>query len=450
MSFGLGGLASGIDTATVIDRIMALERRKSTQIKGSQTKVQARQDALKDITTRLKALRSAAAELRAAATWGEVQKVETSDATKVGATQVSGAAPGGFQVGVTQLARAAQKTFTYTANAAATTLTIGAISVDVAANSTVDTVASTINGRSDSPVVAANVSGQLVLSAKTTGAATTVSASGTTIAEDVPKAVAGLDANYTVDGVAKTSASNITTNGIAGVELTLKAVTASAVTVNVGAPAVDQVKIKDKLKAFVEQYNSTVDQIRNKLAEKPVRDAANDVDRRKGALVADSMLSGLLARLRTAVSDTVAGNPATIDEFAEIGVSSGASTGSNAISKDNVSGRLKLDEAKLASALSSDLGGVKRLLGAVSGVDGFAQRFEAVIAPLTDGGGTLESRVASDDSLLASLRTRLTDTDRRLSGKEAALRKQFAAMESALSQSQTQGAWLSAQLSRLR
>ena len=39
--------------------------------------------------------------------------------------------------------------------------------------------------------------------------------------------------------------------------------------------------------------------------------------------------------------------------------------------------------------------------------------------------------------------------DQRLSVREAALRQQFTALESALSQTQSQGAWLSAQLAQL-
>ena len=58
------------------------------------------------------------------------------------------------------------------------------------------------------------------------------------------------------------------------------------------SPAPDQAAISDKVKAFVDQYNSTIDFIRTKLTEKRVPNATTDTDARKGPLFGDPQLTG--------------------------------------------------------------------------------------------------------------------------------------------------------------
>ena len=123
-----------------------------------------------------------------------------------------------------------------------------------------------------------------MLTSKETGASSTITATSTAPgaewSEDVAKQRLGRDATYTVDGVAKISAKNVVTDGIVGVELTLKV--AGAVTVSVGGLTVDKDAVKAKVRAFVEQYNSTVDFVRSKLMEQKVKDPETDAQRQQG------------------------------------------------------------------------------------------------------------------------------------------------------------------------
>ena len=146
-----------------------------------------------------------------------------------------------------------------------------AVDVSVSAGDSLQTVADKINGSSGSQAYATVVNGKLVLSGKLTGAANTIAVTGTGAADfGFGVTQTALDANYTLDGVAKTSSSNLVTDGMAGVTLNLKGVTAAPVSVTVGAPGPNSSAVQTKVQSFIDQYNSTIDFIRAKLDEKPV------------------------------------------------------------------------------------------------------------------------------------------------------------------------------------
>jgi flagellar hook-associated protein 2 len=447
---GLTGLASGLDTEALVAQLMAIERRPRQRLELREGQVEARQAQLRDVLSKLKSLKTAAADLRSVGLWADTQTVDSSDATKVAARRLSGAGPGGYLVEVTQLARAEQRTYDFTPSASASSITIDGVQIDLAENATLDDAVREINGRAESPVYAVNVNGQLVLASRTTGAANGFTASGPTIVEDAAKAKVGLDATYTVDGGApQTSSSNVVTGAIPGVELTLKGLTAGSVTVTVGAPGPDSTAIKEKVKRFVEVYNETVDLVRGKLTEARVPNATTERDAAKGVLRGDPLLSGILSSLRTSLSEAVGGNPADLDELAELGITTGATTGSGTVSQSAIAGKLVLDEAKLSSLLDSRPSDVRRLLGGVSGVDGFAQRFEGLIDPATTAGGTIDQRLTEATNELDRVRDAMTALDDRLSLREKRLRAQFATLERLLSESQSQAGRIASQLGSL-
>ena len=84
------------------------------------------------------------------------------------------------------------------------------------------------------------INNQLVLSGQVTGAANTIAVtSDNTLASDLgmTQTLTANDAAYTINGQSMTSASNIVSNGLAGVTLTLNGTTASDATLVVSAPA---------------------------------------------------------------------------------------------------------------------------------------------------------------------------------------------------------------------
>jgi flagellar hook-associated protein 2 len=447
---GLTGLASGLDTESLVAQLMQVERRPRLRLELRESQVEARQAGLRDVLSKLKGLGSAAADLRSVTLWTDTQTVESADSTKVAARRTAGAAPGGYLVEVSQLARAEQRTYDFTSSSSASSITIDGVQVDLEANATLDDAVRAINSAAGSPVYAVDVGGQLVLSSRQTGAANGFVATGGTIAEDAAKAKAGLDATYSVDGGPPlTSASNVVADAIPGVELTLKGVTATDVAITVGAPGPDKAKVQEKVKRFVEVYNETVDLVRAKLGEQRVANPTSERDAVKGVLRGDPLLTSILSSLRIALTEATAGNPDDLDELSEIGITTGTTTGSGTVSQTAIAGKLALDEAKLSAALESRAGDVQRLLGGVTGVDGFAQRFESLLDPATSAGGTIDQRLTEATSQLDRVRDGMAALDDRLELRERRLRAQFAALERLLSQSQSQAGRIASQIGSL-
>jgi flagellar hook-associated protein 2 len=447
-----------MDTEGVIAKLMQLERQPGVRM-GQQKKVtEARETALRDILSRVKNLQTAAKDLTSVATWADTQTVESTDPTKITATRVAGAAPGAYSVSVSRLAVADQWDYKYNVPATATsfTITMGAATqvVNVKANQTLADTVAAINADPASKVYAVSVNGRLNLSARDTGAASafTVSPTGPTNVLDLPvRTRTAVDALYSLDGgtTTKTSASNVVKDGIPGIEFTLKQLvpTTAPVTVNVSVPGMDTAAVKDKVRKFVEQYNSTIDLIKTKLTEQKVKDPTTDSDRAKGVLFNDSMLNGLLQRLRTSVMGTFpTGNPA-IDELSEIGITTGAwSTTGAKSSADSIAGKLVLDETKLSAALSSSPLDVRKLLGGTTGIEGIGTKLNTLLDPATKVDGDFDGRFKAAASEKKRFDDRIAALEKRVDAKTKLLRAQFTAMESAMSRSQSQSAWLASKL----
>jgi flagellar hook-associated protein 2 len=217
------------------------------------------------------------------------------------------------------------------------------------------------------------------------------------------------------------------------------------VTLNVSNPAPDQTAVKDKIKKFVEQYNSTIDLIRSKLSEEKVKDPKTDADRAKGVLFNDSMLNGLLGRLRSAIGSSFGTGDANMDQLAEIGISTGAATGA-AASQDALAGKLVIDDAKLTAALSGSPTTVRKLLGGTAGIDGIGTKLESMLDSVVKDGGDFDGRIKSADTEQKRFDDQIAALNKRIDAKTILLRKQFSAMEAAISRSQSQQSWMAGQL----
>jgi flagellar hook-associated protein 2 len=440
----LGGLVSGMDTETIVAKLLAVDGQSKTRMSWNQNAAQTRQNALRDMETRLKSLKTATDDLGSSLLWTPTQSVDSSDATKVGARMSGGAAPGGYVVEVTQMATAAQQTFTWAPQASPSSIDIGGVSVTIDANADIDAAAAAINSNSQLGVYAINIgSGKLVLSSRQTGTDGAFTATGAGLTPESSKAAQ--NAKLSINGVAQPDQqSNVVSGVIPGVELTLKGI--STATVNVSNPNVPRDTLVTKLKAFVSAYNDAVDFASDKLSEKKVANPANQSDAAKGVLFGDGGLRSVLTSMRSIVGNVVAGNPASSQLLSQIGLSTGAVVGSSATSADSIKGKLTLDESKLNSALDKDPLAVQRLLGGVSGVPGFSQSFKAMLDPLVTANGVFGQRVEAAGKEYTRIGADITRLGERLTNKEAALRKQFSAMESAMMRSQQAQADIAARL----
>ena len=459
---GLSGLASGVDTSSIVDQLINLERQANARLGLRKSAAQARQTGLKDVATKLNALKTAAQDLASAATWQAKQTVATSDANRVGATLIGGAGIGGHTIEVTRMASSAQRGYTFTPPAAAGTFEIAyandaasKVTIDVKAGATAADVAAAINAKSPAPAYASVLedpdSGEerLVLSARKTGqdsefTLTAAALAPGTFDEKAAYERSGdvLDAEYFLDGstTPKYSQSNVVENAIAGVRLTLKGVTKEPESVTVGPPAIDDAAIKIKVKAFVDAYNAVVTSTRAKISEKGVANPTTTTDAQKGRLFGDAGLQSMLSQLRIRMGEQLAGLTG-VDDLSDIGIAVPKAGGTT--SQDAKDGKLALDEAKLAEKLAADSGKVRDLFSA------FGAGLDSFIKAQTGTSGVFEQRDKAAESEIKRISDQVTRAEERITAKEKRLKAQFAAMESALLNSQTQSAWLTGQLSSL-
>jgi flagellar hook-associated protein 2 len=448
----LSGLVSGFDTASIISQLMAVEKLPRTKITLGQDATTKRQSLLQDVSTKLTSLKFANDDLKSALTWLDAQTVESGDTTKLTVSRTGGAAPGGYDVQVNQLATAERQTYGWASPGADGTLDIAnangsaRASVTLKAGATVDDAVSAINSSSSSQLYAVNVNGSLVLSAKATGDSSGFSISGAGVGTQTER-VAGQNAKVTINNTLYERQTNTITDALPGLSITLKGKTSGtdSVGLTVGAPGPDKDKIVAKVKAFVTAYNDVVTTTRADLAEKPIRGAATTADAQKGTLFGDSGLSTMLSQFRTTLSSAVNGLSGSITSMNAIGVSTGAANAT--LNQDSLDGKLTLDEDKLRAALDTNPLAVRTMLGGVSGSNGFAQAFASAIAPYQGGGGLIQARITSATSDLSELAAKLTKFDSRMDAKEARLQKQFTALETALSQSNSAGSSLNSLIS---
>ena len=452
----LGGLSSGLDTESMITQLMQIEAQPATRMAQRKQVSQVRESALKDILSRVKNLQLEAKNLKSVTTWTDTQTIESGDTSKVTATRTAGAAPGSYSVSVSRLASGDQWSLAYSPPAADDSFSITNTStgvaqvVNVTAGQALNDVVSSINSNTDSKVYAVNVNGRLVLSSRDTGGTSAFTVTETAGFSGSQQLRTANDAAYSLDGGNTTqySASNVVKDGIAGVEFTLKSLVpaGSPVMLNVSNPTTDTAAVKARVKSFVDQYNSVVDFVRGKLTEAPVKDAATDSDRAKGVLFNDTMLNGLLQRLRTSVAGSFNTGDANVDQLSEIGISTGAATG-GAASADSLAGKLVIDDTKLSAALTTSPQAVRKMLGATTGVDGLGSILDSMLNTVVQDNGDFDGRIKAADKEQKDFDDQIATLNKRVDAKATLLRAQFAAMESAISKSKQQSSWLSSQTS---
>ncbi|WP_028057370.1 flagellar filament capping protein FliD [Candidatus Solirubrobacter pratensis] len=463
-TLSLSGLASGVDTDSIVQQLMDVERQGLTRVQNSQTSVTAHQTALKAVSAKLNALSTAAQALTDQTTWKTSQTTSSSDASKVGAVMIDGAGIGGHTVAVDRLASSAQHGFAYVPSGSAGTFTISAgttsATISVAANATAKDVATAINASTSAPVYAAVVkdddgTDRVVLSSRKTGASNdfTVDSTGLQtgqLAEDAGYARTGavLNAQYRLDGASapRTSESNSIENAIPGLRLTLAGVTTSPVSITTNEATIDKSAIKDKVKAFVDAYNAVVDVTRSDISEKGVVNASATADLQKGTLFGDLGLNSMLSTLKNTFTQTVA-NIGGLTSLADIGISTPKSTG--VVTEDAKAGKLEFDATKLDAALDKDWTQVNKLFNGVGARKGFGLLVNDFVKGQTGLKGVLTGRMDSDSTSLKDLANQVTSTNLRLSQTETRLKAQFAAMETALQNAQAQQAWLQGQIASL-
>ena len=449
------GLASGLDTNSIITQLMSLARQPVTALQNQQTGLQALNTSLTSIQSALQGVVANAQALSGGSLFSQTQAVTSSDSTRVSATAINGlgAVVGGYQIGVSAMASAAQSTYSFTSQAAPNTITITpstngtagtAQKYNLGANATSQDLVNAVNADPKGSVWGTVVNGNIVFSDRTTGAPSSfaVSDSAGTMALQ-GTATPGANAQYTINGVAQPSSpSNTVANAIPGVSLTFGGITTGmaggGVNVNVGAPNLSTSQIQSAIQTFVTSYNAVVDQVNTQLTTAPSK-----TDPTVGKLFGDPELTGLLSSMRQAMYTKDPTLPSGMSSLMNIGISTGATTGSTAPNHGAIAGHLTIDANALTQAIQSNPSGVVNVL------QSFANNFSTMVNTVAQAGGTLDTRIQGDNSQVSDLSNQISVMQAALADKQNQLTQQFAALEGALSQSQSTSSWLTTQLASL-
>jgi len=445
MAITAAGVGSGLDIENIISQLMSLERQPLVALERRESATRAQISAYGTLKSAVSTFQGAMKELSSLDAF-KIFQSESSDEDVMTATADSAAAGGIYNLDVTRLAQNHKmgsdqfaKTDTFGGGASdALTLTVGTdtATIDLSAAQTLEGVRDAINSATDNPGVTAtilNVSDtdqRLILTADESGYedrvqvgfAGAISAAtfnfanvnqdslGATITD-----LTQLDAAYSIDGFALTSASNNISTVIDGLNIELKG--EGAATLNVSR---DTAAIEESAQAFVDAYNnvfSTVDTLR-----------ADD-------LSGDSTLLSVTRLMRRTINTLPTGLNGSYSALSELGIKTDRDTGQLTFNKSEFSTALDTDFASVAQVFAND-------------DQGYAFRFDALAGSILESDGVIDSRVDGLNLRVSRLESDQADLERRLDLRELGLRRQYTALDQLVGTLQNTSAFLLQNFSR--
>lgn len=449
MGISVSGIGSGLDIESLVTQLVAAEGQPATlRLARREAGFQADLSAVGTLRSSLSSLQSVVQSLQQASDF-LTRSAVTSDDERFTATADSTAAPGVYDIEITQLAQAARVRsgdFTASSDIVGTgtlDISLGAdtfsLTID-SSNQTLEGIRDAINSAENNPGITASIinvdSGtQLVLSSDKIGATNTISIVAT---DDAPldgfdltrlntvnltTLQAAQDAIVLVDQQQVTRDSNDFSDVIQGVSFSLiKAEVGVTETLTVG---LDKAAVKQQVTEFVTAYNSLADTI----GQLSAFDAGTGIS---GQLQGDAGLRAVENDIRRAISNPIQGVP--LGTLAEIGITT------------NSSGQLVIDDADLDQAIDNDFTAVSQLF---SGDEGLATRLDDVLERYVSSDGVLTSRTDSIQQQLDTIADDRVNLESRLATIEARYRAQFTALDGVVSQLQSIGNFLTQQLASL-
>jgi len=454
------GLGSSIDFGVVRDAIVADRMKPIIQLQSRSANLASRSDALKQLNTILTSL-TTAAEALTDSTVGSGRAVTSSSNSIASGTATSAATFGTYSLNIARLATSlsqASKSYgsktTPVLAGGATTATFElrkggassgeAITID-STNNSLAGLRDAINA-ADAGVTASivDLSGdgtqnQLVLSSTATGAAgrvelveTTATGTGADLtirSLNPPGATndfSALDSQVTLNGLTITRSTNTISDAVAGVTFKLQGTGQANLTIARSS------EITTKLQTFVAAYNNVQDFVANQYKK--------DADGRPtGVLVGDPTLRVVQSQLRDAMRAISSDNGGSLSSLNDLG-----------IGRDS-NDKLTLNTEALASKLDSSLSDVKALLSGTSGHTGLFTSINTVCDQLSDNvTGLVQHAITGYKTSIQTLNKSISDQTARINLLRDSLTRQFAVVDSAINQLNSQGSTLSSIISSLK
>jgi flagellar hook-associated protein 2 len=440
-----GGIASGLPTEEIIEKLLALERRPIDLLEGQKESFGKKLSILQDLASKTRTLRDRLRKLDGMNLLGTgLSGIEefkrfaatSSDDTIAAATAAPSAQPGKLLLRVDALARAERE---ISPGFAALTTVLGTgnlrISVDGVdtditidgSNNTLEGVVAAINdSAADVTAFALNDGSatpyRIMVTGNQTGASQAVSfAIDAGLSLSFTTSQAASDAQITLDPdgaspITIVNSSNTFSEIMRGLTIETRKLDASTVVIDV---AEDTDAMVTAISEVVAAYNDVVKLINEQAKVDP---ATN----RGGPLIGDSALLGLQRRLSSLIASSFGSGQ--VRAASSIGISLG----------DN--GALELDEAKLRAKLESDVDAVAEFFaGTGSFADSLRAATDAAVDPVD---GSLVTRINGTSESIRDLEDRITTAEDRLDTVEENLVRQFAALERQISGIQLQSTYL--------
>jgi flagellar hook-associated protein 2 len=452
------GLASGIDTSSIVSQLIALDAAPEQVLNNEVTTNQNQIGAFNQLSSALGTLQTLMAGMNTSATFaGKTASIADSS---VGSVAASGSAQAGthsltvtslaqsqtlvsesstnsgyasdtaqnFGTGTITIANAADPQNPVTVNIGSTNNSLQGIAAAINASGA-NVTASVVNDGSGTPyrlAIAGNDTGTYSLSSSLTG--------GTYDAPTFNTVVNASQAVFTLDGINMTRTSNAITDAIPGVTLTLQGKTAdsSGTTITIGN---DTSGVTSEINNFVSDYNSVMTLINQDTSYDSTTNTA-------GVLFGDPTVQTIRSSLETVLTNQISGASGSFTSLADIGITS-----------DKDTGLLSVNSASLSSALSTDFNGVTSLFTQNTGTQGLAlnkygiaEEFNQQISSLinaysADGSenGIIPTAIQGLNDNITGLNNQVTAMQQNLNIEENTLTTEFTAMETTISNTQAWG-----------
>ena len=467
------GIGSGLDVASIVSKLMSIERAPLTALETQATGYNSRLSTMGKLQSQFGALRDKANALVATTLWSSTTAT-ASDSAALKISTASNAVPGNYAVAVNRLAvgqtaistaladtgialgagnlkielgsyGAGSPAADFTAKAGNPAVTVSLAEGDSSLAGLRDKINSANAGVLASIVTDAT-GARLSIRSKETGAenAFRITATETT---DEGNAATGLsslgfdasagsspmlrttsaaNADLSINGIAISSASNTLNNVIDGLTMTLQKTSVTPVDVTVKS---DTAAVRGAITDFVASFNSLASYLHTQTAY-------NADNKTGGALQGDQGALGMQGQLRGVVNE---GSSASSlwGRLSDIGI---------ALKTD---GTLETTTTKLDNALEN-LGELRKLLatdGSGSAESGFVRRFKRLADDTLSANGALDTRSSGLRTSLNRNNKSQEAAQKRLDQTEARLRAQYSALDTTMAKLSTTSAYVKQQFS---
>lgn len=463
MSIAVGGLVSGLDTNSMIEQLLELERQPIVTLQQKEADYQVELTAYGSLKGVLGSLRSSVEALDSASSFTGFSAV-SGNADLFGVSADENATSGSYDITVQQLAevhKLASGGFSEAEYVGEGTLHLkvgngSTTDIDISATDTLADVAQAINDAEAGVRAGVIFDGSdyfLTLAADDTGVENiinvTVTDTGDTndtdmnglsrlvyeagVTENLSNIQDAADAIITVDGVTNIHrAGNVVNDVLQGVTITLESAPVAPDNQATLTVSRDLEAVVSKITAFVDAYNETI-------ALFDAYQSYNSDSETAGVLLGDATTKTIRNRLNTMLTGTLSGVE-PFSRLTDLGIAL------------NREGQLEIDASTLNSALEDYFDEVLQFFTqSTEGSEGFAVRMtDTLDAILSSTQGTLAARTNGIQNSIDDIGNQVERLEMRVLAWETRTRAQFDALEVLLAEYQTTGDYLSQQILSLQ